>query len=304
MIARPAGALARAALLAGAVAALAWGACAGAPVSPGGGSSASAPVPAPPAADGLGPAARRAHAQCAQGRAEACAALGLALQEGRGVPHDEARAAAYFDRACALRRDPAAPACADLGALLLEGVGLDHDRARARALFQAGCDAGYGRACAALGYAGRDPAAATPRFRRACELGSGWGCYLWAQSREAAAAGRGAAAGGRGDLLEIYATGCANRYPAACAAAGRLGLSMIERAEPHAPTARACATWLLEACQGGEARGCARLGRLLQRGAPGLPANPSQAAQLLDAACGAGDASACPAAPPGATGAP
>lgn len=278
-----------------AVASSLLGACAaGAPsTAPTTAAPAAPAVPAAPAARGLSGAARRAHSRCVQGEAKACAALGLGLQEGRGLPHDEPLAARYFRRACALAGDPATPACADLGALLLEGAGVAHDRARARALFKAGCDAGYGRACTALGYMEADPRTAAPRLQRGCELGSGWGCYLWAKHREAAAGEAPTAPRVLADILVTYATGCANHYPASCVGAGRLGLAMAQVKQPGAPSARECARWLLKGCQGGEAQGCARLGRLLQRGAPGVPANPGQAAKLLKAACGAGESSAC-----------
>ena len=80
---------------------------------------------------------------------DACLAFGIWLQEGRGVAADPARAADYLQRTCAA---PARRGCYRLGLAYQQGLGIARDENRARELLATSCSAatvGCREACAA-----------------------------------------------------------------------------------------------------------------------------------------------------------
>ena len=97
----------------------------------------------------------------------ACTSLGLAYEQGSGVPLDLARAVALFQQAC----DGAnAPGCFNLGIAYEHGSGAPRGTARAAALLQKACDGGEPRACAFL-----IAAAEATEYERACQRGDAAG---------------------------------------------------------------------------------------------------------------------------------
>jgi hypothetical protein len=210
---------------------------------------------APAARDVCRSSGERCDEACEGGDAWSCTRVAARLERGDGVPRDEARAAALYEKAC----DAADPlACANLGRLHRLGRGgLPKDLARARLLFEKACnvdrDAGASdgaRGCALLGEAYRDGAGGVSRDdRRALGLFQD--------------------ACGRGDPTGCKDLGGMHQY-------GRGGLARDE--------AEAAALYR-RACDGGEVLGCNDLGVLVGAGRGGLARDERLAADLYRRAC-------------------
>ena len=106
--------------------------------------------------------------------------LGLAYEEGKGVPMDLAVAASFYEWGC---KAGSAHGCGSFGGLLYYGHGPSSDPDAALQSVELGCDGRYGHACANLGiiYAlGRhvpvDAARSAAYLRRGCDLGSELAC--------------------------------------------------------------------------------------------------------------------------------
>jgi TPR repeat protein len=124
---------------------------------------------------------------CAAGRMDACGKLAAMVQEGAGVPRDEARAAHLYEQVCEHGTASGNPteirACAPLARMLLEGRLVPKDEARAVSYLEAACEMGEFPACgeAALLYAfgrgvPREPTRAGALFDTACANGFGAWC--------------------------------------------------------------------------------------------------------------------------------
>ena len=117
-------------------------------------------------------ATRAFKADCVQGGAEACSALGVMNEMGVGVPTNPRHAVALYDRACQAGN---ARGCANLGVAKAQGLGGPRDAVAAARLLLPACDQGDARAC---GYLGRlfaagdgvvsDAARASQLFELAC----------------------------------------------------------------------------------------------------------------------------------------
>ncbi|HXZ18244.1 MAG TPA: hypothetical protein VEH77_20170, partial [Roseiarcus sp.] len=101
--------------------------------------------------------------------------LAQRLLDGRGLPQDQAAAAAWFERAASAGF---APAQFRLAALYQKGVGVPHDAAAAKRWYTAAAQAGNARAAHNLGVIEAEPtdgkadyAEAAKWFRRAAEMG-------------------------------------------------------------------------------------------------------------------------------------
>jgi hypothetical protein len=111
----------------------------------------------------------------------ACADLAARYAAGSGVPKDEARAAALYDRAC---QGGAARGCTGLGVLHNTGGGVAKDLGRAAVLYERGCRGGDASGCNNLGTLyefgslglARDEERAAALYGEACEKGDAQGC--------------------------------------------------------------------------------------------------------------------------------
>lgn len=120
-------------------------------------------------------------AGCAEGCAADCGEAGYYLEKGFGLPKDAARAARFYERACALGEKMS---CSSLGRLLEKGGdGLKRDLPRAVAVYEKECNAGDPNACVSLAHlyvdAGgvkRDPRRAAALFEIACQRGNKTAC--------------------------------------------------------------------------------------------------------------------------------
>jgi TPR repeat protein/tRNA A-37 threonylcarbamoyl transferase component Bud32 len=213
--------------------------------------------PAPPAsakdaacdADGRGDCAGR----CARGDLKACSTLAGLYAAGVGVPQDDARAIALYQKAC---EGGEASACAGLGFMLKIGVGAARDDARAVTLFQ-----------------------------KACTGGSPVGCGGLGQMTEG---GLGGLAKDDVQALTLYTQGCDGKDPASCANLGHMYMRGrgVSRDEAKA------LPLIKQGCDAGTPFWCANLGILLARG-KGVPNDDAQAFALFDRSCSGGAVLGC-----------
>jgi TPR repeat protein len=160
-------------------------------------------------------------------------------------------AAATFSERCAAHETAA---CSMLGVAYEVGVGVFRDRRRAMGLYRHACDSGNVRACGNLGelmLADAEPG-----------------------TRPSAA-------------LELLQTSCSKSNARACAALGR-AFAQGRVAPQELVTA---ATLLERACSGGESSACVEVADLIDKGAVTAPRGLS--AQLNRVACARGDAEGC-----------
>jgi TPR repeat protein/serine/threonine protein kinase len=200
-------------------------------------------------ADGGGDCAGR----CAKGELKACSVLAGLYAAGTGVPKDDARAIALYQKAC---EGGEASACAGLGFMVKTGVGAARDEARALTLFQ-----------------------------KACEGGSPLGCGGLGQMSEG---GLGGLAKDDVQAVTLYTQGCDGKDPASCANLGHMYMRGrgVSRDEAKAlPLVK-------QGCDAGIAFWCANLGILLARG-KGVPNDDAQAFALFDRACSGGALLGC-----------
>ena len=239
------------------------------------------PAPDPAGAE---QAARLFARGCDAHVSDACAEEGRALAWGLGLTADTRRGAALLDAAC---RDGSKVGCALYGALLGQGAGVPKDVARAEALLRAACDDGGEPAAQACNETALILDEKKPRpepeiralFRRACDLGSAWGCRNLAVRDDSLASGA---------ALSLLERACAGDAPGACT-----DLGVMFREGKQVPRDPAEAARKFErACDAGDARGCHWLG-LLTRSGSGVARDPARAAGLLARACDKGTQAAC-----------
>ena len=163
---------------------------------------------------------------------------------------DNVAAASLFRRGC--DRDDQR-ACNNLGVMLVRGVGVAHDLPRARTLFARACDAGIAEACANSGLGlSRDEYSnpthepnADAKFRQACTLHVGLGCYEAAM--RATDDGHGVP-----DAIGLLGKGCEFGHGPACA---KLAVSTrpTNRAGADKLDERACSLGFRSSCPNGAA---------------------------------------------------
>ncbi len=119
-------------------------------------------------------------AACLSGDAWACGSAGGALDDGKGVPEDDARARALFEHGCRLGNGFS---CGREGWFYVTGTGVPRDDARGVQLYQRACDLEEEFSCARLGewyLAGqrvpRDPVRARALLKKGCDGGDEKGC--------------------------------------------------------------------------------------------------------------------------------
>ena len=106
--------------------------------------------------------------------------LGLAYENGTGVPEDLQQAAHYYQQGCEAGD---AHSCGSYGVLLFYGHGIDPNPGAARRVLEQSCAQKYGEACTNLGiiyalgrHVSTDKARAAAYFEQGCALGSKLGC--------------------------------------------------------------------------------------------------------------------------------
>jgi TPR repeat protein len=149
-------------------------------------------------------AVRAFKADCREGGAEACSALGVMNEMGVGVPANAKHAVALYDLACQAGN---ARGCANLGVARAQGIGGPRDAVAGARLLVPACDQGDARAC---GYLGRlfaagdgvvsDAARASQLFEVACRGEEGSACTSLGDLR--------AKAGKQGAADELYGKAC------------------------------------------------------------------------------------------------
>lgn len=117
---------------------------------------------------------------CDGGDIRSCVQLGVLYSNGYGVPKDEQKASALFQKAC--DRGSTA-ACSNLGSFYAMGRGVPRNGAKAAALYQRACNAGEPAGCYGLGFAyewglgvPKDQTKADALYQRACSDGDAAGC--------------------------------------------------------------------------------------------------------------------------------
>ncbi|MDB4986270.1 MAG: putative serine/threonine-protein kinase pknH [Myxococcaceae bacterium] len=109
-----------------------------------------------------------------------CINLGFAFKKGDGVPKDQKRAVGLYTRACDAG---ALLGCTYLGITFETGEGMPKDQKRAVELYTRACDGGDLRGCTCLGLAfengtavAKDQRRAVELYTRSCEGGDEYGC--------------------------------------------------------------------------------------------------------------------------------
>jgi TPR repeat protein len=165
-----------------------------------------------PDAETVARASKAFMAECREGGAEACSALGVMNEIGVGVPVNAAHSVALYERACAAGNSRG---CANLGVARVEGMGGPRDVVAGARLLEPACDRGDARACLHLARLHRtgagvsnDPVLAAQLFGRACTGEEPSACVALGDIR-ARADNPGAAAALYGEACALGdATGC------------------------------------------------------------------------------------------------
>ncbi len=231
---------------------------------------------------------------CDAGFGRGCASLGLAAQDGVGIPADPKRALELYRRGCDLG---AGVGCFNIGLMYDSGSGVavDHDRAdaefrKAIAVYQKACDAGDQGWCMNLGVmyesgfgVPADPKRAVAIYRSACDRGNEDACVNLAMD----------AGLGRGMPLDpalsnkLMKESCDRGHPLACQNLGMLMVNGVGMKRDMAGGLK-----LLDgACRKGNNHACTQLGSLMVD-AP-TPSAPAKARALLTASCAAASSKAC-----------
>jgi hypothetical protein len=173
-------------------------------------------------------ASRAFMAECRDGGAQACSALGVMNEIGVGVPANQAHAVVLYERACAAGNTRG---CANLGVARLMGIGGPQDVVAGARLLEPACERGDARACVhlarlhATGEAvSNDPVLAAQLFGRACTGEEASACVALGDIR--------AGAGNAGAAAALYGEACALGDTTGCGrleARSRQTIATIER---------------------------------------------------------------------------
>jgi uncharacterized protein len=247
----------------------------------------------------------------------ACVVLGSYYENGSGVPKDEMKAAALYDKACKGKNPEG---CSALARMSKSGKGGPVDQQRGAELHQQACQQGSSKGCVDLGRAHlegqgvkKDAKKANEFFSIACDARDPLGCYFLGSSYENGlgvkkdekraaelyqqAVDGGEALGflGLGQLLltgrgvprdeaaalRLLTRGCESGQPRSCRMVG----------DASADPVRAAGFWDT-ACRGGDAVGCYALG-LAARDGKGVEKDEKRASELIGRACKRGFKKAC-----------
>lgn len=240
---------------------------------------------------GLAKAAEQYEVVCEGGYMPACSALANLYQDGRGVPHDPARARTLHQRAC---DGGAGIGCFNLALMLQGGVWVDADAEAAGELFLR-ADAAYETACAAGELAWcmnrgvlyedgfgvpQDHAKARAIYTDACSKGHADSCV-------------------NGALMDYYGkgvvpdkTGPKDRIAAHCSDATPLACGVLGQMYLVEGDARKAIPLLEQACTLAERDACGVLGAAYGMGEV-VAADAMRASLLEERACLLGSSMAC-----------
>ena len=231
--------------------------------------------------------------QCDAGRADACNAAGMLLEQGAGtVARNELQAAVLFQKACEKR---SATGCVNLGDMYSEGRGLGKDDDKALSFYELACGIDGARGCglAAKTIFGRrtpsadDVAHAVDLARRGCQKKDGVSCAVLASAYESGKPPTVAR-----DFVRAFAS-----YDDACDAGAADGCmkaaQMLERGLGTTRDMTRARNRYTMACLRRDAKGCAATAAFYLRGDGGAQADPSRAKILYGRACALGDKPSC-----------
>ncbi len=225
---------------------------------------------------------------CDAGFGRGCAALGLLVQDGRGVERDIQRATQLYDKAC---QAGAGVGCFNLGLMALSGNGVARDTAaadgqfaRAHTVYTKACDSGDGGACLNLAFlyeqgfgVDKDVGKAKALDDKGCAAGEQDAC---------ASAGLLALQGGDKAGITAIEASCKKNSPVGCRILAQIWFRGAHEVEKDVDGALEAAK---RGCQLGERSACSFLGALLaQANGPVAQVRP-----LLERACLLGDSGAC-----------
>ena len=212
--------------------------------------------------------------------------LGIKYSDGTGVAKDQAKAAEFYRKGCALGN---AKSCNNLGVKYLYGTGVTKDQAKAVELYRKGCALGNATSCNNLGglyAAGRgvakNEAKAVELYRRACDAGNVTSCGTLGQMY---AAGRGVAKD-EAKAVELYRKACDDEATW-CGNLGRMYYDGRGVAKDEAKAAE-----LYQKDCDDNAEWCGTLGKMYAFGR-GVAKNEAKAVELYRRACDAGNVTSC-----------
>ena len=201
---------------------------------------------------------------CERGDSEGCLVLGVMYAYGaHGVVKDEAKAAAWFEKACSLN---SGEGCGELGVLYALGTGVLKDDAKAVELYEKACSLNSGVGCIDLGNRYeigtgvlKDEAKAAELYEKACRL---------------------APAHSQPIPPSLQGQGLVNPNGMVCA---RLGLLYRDGIGVTKDDAKA-AELFEKACSLNQGQSCALLGLLYHNGT-GVTKDEAKAAEFYEKAC-------------------
>ncbi len=261
--------------------------------------------------------------QCERGNGPSCVTLGTMMSEGKGVPIDQARSAALWQKGCDLGDHSG---CVGIAVRMFRGHGVPKNPDQAVVIMQRECDAGSFYGCAQLAlvnafYVPQPTAQALPLGVRACNGGESEGCQAvgtmyklgkgapkdLARSKEyferSCQDGKGIGTGCK-ELATLYAVGegvprddaqafhylalgCYMTLPDdTCQFAANFAEQGRGTSKDYARAGR----FLSHGCTEGDARSCTRLGLA---SAHTHPPDPERARVFLKRGCDLGDAEGC-----------
>jgi TPR repeat protein len=234
---------------------------------------------------------------CTQGHKNGCYKVARLAYQGHGEKKPTlAVTVADFRKGC---QSSHAPSCAFLGAEIVNGK-LPGTNNEGRTLVADACKAGFGGACTHEGLmfligkgVKKSPEEAEARFKRACELEHGRGCWHWGEMEEAA--GKLAqkenrpvdAAKAKEEALRRYDLACEFGYAEACT------VSAATYMDPAMPAfnPQVGENQLIRGCRIGSTGACFALGKALAGSV--LQPNRSVAMLAFKKACTLGHAESC-----------
>ena len=225
--------------------------------------------------------ARLVQAACTAKVARACVDAAALAENGLGVPKDEAKAKAVYEKACT--KDRFAYGCIKLAGIYETGHGVAVDLGKAAELYEHACDTGDARGCTQLGrmreQAG-DKAGAKEHYKAGCDHGDPSGC-----------AGQAALFDKRDhpDALALYQRACDHHHWVACSRLAYVRASGLDGGVMDLATAvplyeRSCDHYELDACN--------NLGAIYAAG-NGIAQDATKAKAYYQRACDGGNASGC-----------
>ena len=261
--------------------------------------------------------------QCERGNGASCVTLGTMMSEGKGVPVDEARATALWQKGCDLGDHNG---CVGIAVRMFRGNGVPKNTEQAVVILQRECDAGSFYGCSQLAMVDafevpQPTAQALPLGLRACNGGESQGClavgrmyllgkgapkdlsrskeYFEHSCQEGKGVGMGCTA-----LADLYASGqgvprddtqafhylALGCYMPLARDACELAANLSEQGRGTPKDYARAGHFLRHGCSEGDAHSCTRLGLASTQT---HPPDPERARVFLKRGCDLGDAYGC-----------